>query len=110
MSDRRHTELLLGFAIALGVFVAYQARHVLLLIYVSTLSAVVIGPAIEVVGGVRIGRWRPSRGFAVLIIIAPAFSAAALVLAFLMPPIIRDVEGLAADWPRRAISLSNACP
>jgi len=60
---------------------------------------------IELVDGVRIGRRRPSRGFALLIIIALAFSAAALVLAFLMPPIIRDVEGLAADWPRRAVSL-----
>ena len=40
-----------------------------------------------------------------MIIIALAFSAATLVLAFLMPPIIRDVEGLAADWPHRAVSL-----
>jgi len=30
MSDRRRTELLLAFAIALGIFVAYQIRHVLL--------------------------------------------------------------------------------
>jgi len=40
-----------------------------------------------------------------LIIVAIAFAAAILVLAFLAPPIIRDVEGLAADWPRRAVSL-----
>ena len=105
MSDRHRTELPVAFAIALGIFVAYQVRHVLLLIYVSALSAVVIGPVIELVGRVRIGRWRPSRGFAVLIIIAVASAAATLVLAFLVPPIIRDVEGLAADWPRRALSL-----
>lgn len=91
--------------IALGIFVAYHVRHVLLLIYVSALFAVVIGPVIELVERVRIGGWRPSRGFAVVIIIALAFAAATLVLAFLVPPIIRDVEGLAADWPRRAVSL-----
>src|SRR3989440_9948434 len=43
------TELLLAFASALGIFVAYHLRHVLLLIYVSALFAVVIGP-------VKIGR------------------------------------------------------
>ena len=105
MSDHRRTELLLAFAIALGIFVAYQVRHVLLLIYVSALFAVVFGPVIEVVGRVRVGRWNPSRGFAVLIIIALALAAAILVLGFLVPPIIRDVEGLTADWPRRAGSL-----
>jgi len=51
------------------------------------------------------GSWNPSRGLAVLIIVALAFAAAILVLAFLVPPIIRDVEGLAADWPHRAVSL-----
>ncbi len=43
MSDRHRTELLLAFAIALRIFVAYQVRHVLLLIYVSALFAVVFG-------------------------------------------------------------------
>jgi predicted PurR-regulated permease PerM len=105
MSDRHRAEPLLPFAIALGLFVAYQVRHVLLLIYVSALFAVVFGPVIELIGRVRIGRWHPSRGFAVLIIIAVALAVAALVLAFLVPSIIRDAEGLAADWPRRAVSL-----
>jgi predicted PurR-regulated permease PerM len=105
MSDRHRTELLLAFGIALGIFVAYQVRHVLLLIYVSALFAVVFGPVIELVRRVRMGSWNPSRGFAVLIIVALAFAAAILVLAFLVPPIIRDVEGLAADWPHRAVSL-----
>jgi hypothetical protein len=105
MSDRHRTELLLAFGIALGIFVAYQVRHVLLLIYVSALFAVVFGPVIELVRRVRMGSWNPSRGFAVLIIVALAFAAAILVLTFLVPPIIRDVEGLAADWPHRAVSL-----
>jgi len=43
MSDRHRTELLIVFAVALGIFVAYQVRHVLLLIYISALSSVVIG-------------------------------------------------------------------
>jgi predicted PurR-regulated permease PerM len=106
MSDRHRTDLLLAFAIALGLFVAYQVRHVLLLIYVSALFAVVFGPVIELMGRVRIGRrWHPSRGLAILIIVALALTVAALVLTFLVPSIIRDAEGLATDWPRRAVSL-----
>lgn len=73
---------------------SYQVRHGLLLIYVSALFAVVIGPVM-----------RPSRGFALFIIMALAFAATTLVLVFLVPPIIHDVEGLAADWPRRAVYL-----
>jgi predicted PurR-regulated permease PerM len=57
MSDRHRTELLLAFAVALGIFVAYQVRHVLLLIYISALSSIVIGPVIELVGRVRIRRF-----------------------------------------------------
>lgn len=58
MSDRRRTELLLAFAIALGIFVAYQVRHVLLLIYVSAALSVfaglanivpIIGPVMSVI-------------------------------------------------------------
>ena len=53
MSDRHRTELLLAFGIALGIFVAYQVRHVLLLIYISALFAVVFRPVIELVRRVR---------------------------------------------------------
>jgi len=96
MSDRHRTSLLLAFAITLGISVAYQVRHVLLLIYVSALFAVVIGPVIESIGRVPIGRWRPSRGFALFIMIAFAFAAATLVLVFLLPP--KDIENEPFNW------------
>jgi len=96
MSDRHRTSLLLAFAIALGIFVPYQARHVLLLIYVSALFAVVIGPVIESISRVPIGRWRPGRGFALFIMTAITFAAAALVLVFLLPPV--GIENEPVNW------------
>jgi predicted PurR-regulated permease PerM len=96
MSDRQLTSLLLAFAIALGIFVAYQARHVLLLIYVSSLLAVVIGPVIESTGQVPTGRRRPGRGFALFILIAIAFAAAGLVLVSLVPPM--GIENEPVNW------------
>ncbi len=80
MSDRHRTPLPLAFAIALGLFVAYQVRHILRLIYVSALFAVVIGPVIELIGRVPIGRWRPGRGFALFIMIAIAFGPCSCLL------------------------------
>ncbi|MCI0351267.1 MAG: AI-2E family transporter [Acidobacteriales bacterium] len=99
--------ILFAFALGLGLYVAYLAREVLLLVYVSALFAVVISPAIQLVRRVRIGKWRPSRGISILIILVGGLALVTLLLVVVIPPIIRDAQGLAAEWPQHAATLSE---
>ncbi|MFB3814141.1 MAG: AI-2E family transporter [Terriglobales bacterium] len=100
MSVRR-SEILFFVAVALALYVAWLVRNVLLLVYVSALFAVVIGPAINLVRRVRIGNWRPGRGLAILVIIVGGLGLMALFFTFALPPIFRDIQAFAADWPHR---------
>ncbi len=99
------SEILFAIAMLLALVFAYVARHVLLMIYVSALFAVVIGPAIDAVRRVHIRGWRPSRGLAILIILIAALGVLALFFTFALPPIFNDVKGFAADLPRRTAEL-----
>jgi len=97
----RRSDMVFFFALALGLYVAWLVRDVLLLIYVSVLFAVVISPAINAVRRVRIGRWQPGRGMAAAIIIMAVLAAILLFGVFALPPIFRDAHAFAADWPNR---------
>jgi len=44
-------------------------REVLMLIYVSALFATVLTPIVQSTGMLRIGRWRPFKGYAVLFLL-----------------------------------------
>ncbi len=104
---RRHThrgDILFTIAVLLGLLVAYRVRDVLLLIYVSALFAVVLSPAIDGVRRVRLGKWRPSRGLAILLIVIAGLALLAIFVIFAVPPIFHDLQGVAADLPRRVSS------
>lgn len=96
-----------AFALGLVLYVAYLVRDVLLLVYVSALFAVVISPAIRLVRRIRIGKWRPSRGISILIILIGGLGLLTLLLTFVIPPIYNDAQGLAADWPQHVGALSE---
>ncbi len=102
----RRSDIAFFFALGLGLYVAWLVRDVLLLIYVSVLFAVVVGPAIEFVQRLRIGRWQPGRGPAVLVIILLGLVLLAACFTFAAPPIFRDLRALAADSPHRAADLA----
>ncbi len=104
MSIRR-SDIVFFFALLLGLYVAWQVRSVLLLIYVSALFAVVVGPAINLVRRLYIGNWRPGRGLAIAIIILAGLAVIALFFTFALPPIFRDAHAFAADWPHRVDQL-----
>ena len=59
-------DIIFFFAIAILLLLAYQVRSVLLLVYLSALFAVVLAPAIDTIRKLKIGRWQPGRGAAVL--------------------------------------------
>lgn len=100
MSSGKHrSDILFAFFVAILMLFAWRLRDVLLLIYISALFAVVIGPAIGFVQRLRIGRWTPSRGIAVVIIIAAALLLISAFFLFALPPIFRDLQGFARDLP-----------
>lgn len=100
MLPRYRSVVLFVFAIAIAVYAAYTARDVLLLIYFSALSAVVIMPVVEAVRQIRIGRWRPGRGQAMAMIVVPALAALALLSTLAIPPFADELQQLAAS-PRQ---------
>lgn len=99
--------IVFALALGIGLYLAYLVREVLLLIYVSALFAVVISPAIGIVRQIRIKKWRPSRGLSILVILLGGLTLVGLLLAFVIPPIYRDAQALAAEWPQHAAALSQ---
>lgn len=108
MAEANHrADILFTFAVALLLYFAYLEREVLLLIYVSALFAVVLSPVIESIRRIRIGRWQPGRGVAIFLLLIGVLAALGLVLAFILPPIVRDVRSLVTDWPSRTAQITE---
>lgn len=101
-SDNHRSDILLTFFVALMLLLAWHVRDVLLLIYLSVLFAVVIGPAIGFVQRLHIGNWRPGRALSVILILAVGLIALSLFFLFALPPIFADLQGFARDLPSKA--------
>lgn len=101
----RRSDIIFAAAILMLLWIAYLARDVLLLIYVSALFAVVIMPAIEAVQRLRLGKWRPGRGLAIGIILSAILVVLVLFVVLVLPPMFSELQAFAADVPRRAASL-----
>lgn len=104
--DRPHSSSLrsdIVFTIVLlaALAVAWEIRGILLLIYVSALFAVVLSPAIELIRKIHIGKRRPGRGTAILILILFGIGLVAGVGLLMLPPILRDLHAFALDLPHR---------
>ena len=98
--DRR-SDIAFAFGLALVLYLAWLVRDVLVLLYVSALLAVVFRPVARWVSTLQVGRWRPFKGYAILVMLL--FVAGALTafgfLAF--PPVIRDLNEFARENPTR---------
>lgn len=106
-APRRRADILFTLAVMGGLYAAYEVRSVLLLIYVSALFAVVLSPAIRLIGRIHIGRWRPGHGIALLILILGLATVLTLFLVFALPPIFHDARSMATDWPNRLGALTD---
>ncbi|MCU1286801.1 MAG: hypothetical protein JWO13_3151 [Acidobacteriales bacterium] len=104
--EGHRSDILFTFAVLVGIYVAYQAMNVLLLVYVSALFAVVLAPAIGLVRRIKIGNWRPGRGVAVLAIIVAMLAVLVFTALFALPPIFRDAQELAENWPLKLAALT----
>jgi predicted PurR-regulated permease PerM len=101
----RRADILFTFALALGLCLAWLIRDVLVLLYVSALFAVIFAPVVQAVSKVQIGRRRPFRGIAVLVL---PLAIVGVILAFgffALPPVIRDLQEFSREMPSRAPGL-----
>lgn len=107
MGKGHRSDILFFFIALLALWMAYVARDVLLLIYVSALFAVVISPTVNVVRRVKINGWRPGRGFAIAVLMAALVLGITLFFIFALPPVYRNVREFAAEWPKHLSELSQ---
>lgn len=106
MNERLRLYLII-LAIVVLLAIAWLLRRVVLLIYLSIMFAVIFTPVVEYFEKIRIRRWSPGRGAAVLIVLAIVVAALALFLTFALPPIVSDSQGLASDLPSRIGQLQD---
>ena len=76
-------------------------RDVLMLLYVSALFAVILTPVVRSTSSLRIGRWQPFKGSAILFLLL-AVAAVLTAFGFLaLPPVIRDLREFGREMPAR---------
>src|ERR1700678_2678355 len=97
--------IVFAFAIALVLLIAYLMREILLLLYVSALFAVVLSPVIHGIMRLRIRRWHPGKGVAILLLMVSVGAAATLFFAFALPPVLHDEQALISELPTRGPQL-----
>ncbi|QNI33615.1 AI-2E family transporter [Alloacidobacterium dinghuense] len=95
------SDIVFTFALAIGLYLAWVVRNVLVLLYVSALFAVVLLPVVRGIMKLRIGKWQPGRGVAILILFLAVVSLAALFFIFAFPPVVRDIREFVNELPTR---------
>lgn len=94
-------DIAFAFGLAVACYVAWQLRRVLLLLYVSALAAVILTPVVRATSHFSIGRVRPFKGRAILILLL-AVAGAITAFGFLaLPPVIRDLHEFGLEMPTR---------
>jgi predicted PurR-regulated permease PerM len=97
--------IVFAFAIALVLATAYLMREILMLLYVSALFAVVLSPVIRGITRIQVGKWHPGRGLAIFLLLLSLAAAATLFFSFALPPVLRDVQSLVTELPKRGPKL-----
>jgi predicted PurR-regulated permease PerM len=94
-------DIVFAFGLAAACYLAWLIRDVLVLLYVGALLAVVLRPVVRAVSRLQIGRWRPFKGSAILVLLLFAAGAFALFCFLALPPVIRDMREFAKELPTR---------
>src|SRR5690348_12666907 len=107
MRREQRSDILFAVFFAAGLYVAWVLRRALMLVFVAAILAIILGPAIDAVRRIKIGKWRPSRGAATLLLLLVLVGTAVIVGLFGLPPLMREVRLLTAEWPRRLQEFSD---
>ena len=100
--SRVRGHILFAFGIALTLYFAWSLRDVLVLLYVSALAAIVLMPVVRSVQRIRIGKWHPGQGIAILIIMVALVGSITLFLILTLPPVVRDLTTFVKALPGRS--------
>jgi predicted PurR-regulated permease PerM len=94
-------EIVFAFLLALGCYLAWLVRDVLLLLYVSALFAVVLSPLVRGTAQFHIGRWQPFKGGAIFFLLLGVAVAIAAFGFLALPPVIDDLQEFGREMPAR---------
>jgi predicted PurR-regulated permease PerM len=94
-------DILFAFGLAAAAYVAWLVRDVLVLLYVSALFAVVFRPVVRATGQLRVGRWKPFRGKAILVLLLIAAGALTAFGFLAIPPVLHDLEQFSQQAPTK---------
>ncbi len=94
-------EILFAFVLALGCYLAWLVRNVLVLLYVSALFAVVLSPVVNWTAQLHIGRWQPFKGSAIFILVLAVVAAIGAFGFVALPPVISDLQEFGREMPQR---------
>jgi len=95
------SDIVFVFALLLTCYVAWLIRDVLIMLYVSALFAVVLGPLVRSTAHLAIGRWHPFRGKAFYAVLLLAIAAASVFSFQALLPVVRDMRDIGGEMPTR---------
>ena len=95
------SDIVFSFTLVLACALAWLVRDVLMLLYVSALFAVVLTPVVRSTSSLRIGRWQPFKGSAVLFLLLAVAAALTAFGCLALPPVIRDLQEFGREMPSR---------
>lgn len=99
-------DIVFAFALVAVGYLAWLARSVLVLLYVSALFAVVLAPVVHATARLRVGRFQPLKGSrAILFLLLAIAGALAVYISLALPPVVRDLQDLSNTIPTRAPQL-----
>jgi predicted PurR-regulated permease PerM len=98
-------DILFAFVLGAACYLLWLLRDVLLLLYVSALFAVVLTPVVRATGHLRIGRWQPLHGRAVLFLVLAIAGALSAFGYFTIPPVLHDLDQLSGQAPAKVPEL-----
>ena len=98
-------QILFFFGVLIALLLAYRLRHALGIVYVSALFAVVLMPVVQQIMKLKLGRWQPSRGVAVVTLVLSVFGLLTVFLIVALPPVLHDMEHFGQDLPQRIPAL-----
>jgi predicted PurR-regulated permease PerM len=100
-SRNLRSDIVFVFVLGLACYIAWLIRDVLVLLYVSALFAVILAPVVQAVSKLHVGRWRPFKGVAVLVLPLAVVGVLMAFGFFALPPVVHDLQEFSKELPSR---------